>query len=61
MIVKYYSVYCDLCNNPLGAMYCNYKPTPTTLRNNGVKVIINNGKIHTYCEDCYNRIKSKEK
>lgn len=59
MIIKSYAVYCDLCNTPLGEVYYGYKPAPTKLRQDDIKVIINNGKVHTFCEECYNKIKGK--
>jgi len=60
MIQKWYIVSCDLCGCTLNR-YAKYKPTPTDLRNNWIKVVINKGNILTYCEDCYNDIKNKEK
>lgn len=60
MIRKWYEVTCDSCGKGLNH-YPQLKPTSTDLRNDGIKVIINNGKIHTYFEDCYNKIKNKEK
>lgn len=60
MIKKWYEVSCDMCGVGLNH-YAGLKPTTTTLRHDGIKVIIYNGKIHTYCDDCYNKVKSKEK
>ncbi|EYB07415.1 hypothetical protein M119_4493 [Bacteroides fragilis str. 3783N1-6] len=34
-----------------------FQPTPTELRRNGIKVKIYNGKIHTYCDECYEKIR----
>lgn len=58
MIKKWYEVSCDTRGIGL-KHYAKLKPTATELRRDRVKVIINNGKIHTYCEECYNRIKKK--
>lgn len=58
MIVKAYSVYCDVCEKPLGCYY-GYKPTFTKLRNDGIKVLINNGKAQTICADCFNKLPKK--
>lgn len=55
MIRKWYDVSCDLCGCRLNRYAC-LKPTPTHLRQDGVKVRINNGKIHTYCKECFNKI-----
>lgn len=55
MIRKWYDVSCDLCGCRLNRYVC-LKPTPTRLRQDGVKVRINNGKIHTYCKECFNKI-----
>lgn len=52
MIVKNYDVFCDLCNKLL-ATYLEYKPTPTKLRQDGMKIVFNNGKIHIFCADCF--------
>ncbi len=56
MIQKWYEVSCDICGIALNH-YIALKPTPTKLRHDGIKVIINNGKVHTYCEECYKKIK----
>ncbi len=58
MIKKLYEVSCDLCGRGLNH-YIGLKPTPTDLRNDRIKVIINNGKVFTYCDDCYKKIKKK--
>lgn len=60
MIKKWYEVSCDMCGVGLNH-YAGLKPTTTELRRDGVKVIINNGKIHTYCVDCYNKVKRQKK
>ena len=52
MIVKSYSVYCDICDKPLGCYY-GYKPSYTKLRAEGIKVLINNGKAQTLCQKCF--------
>lgn len=52
MIIKSYSVYCDICDKPLGCYYC-YKPAYTKLRAEGIKVLINNGKAQTLCQKCF--------
>lgn len=54
MILKCYNVFCDICDNPLNHYY-GLKPTPTALRKDGIKVKINNGKVHTYCDKCYEK------
>lgn len=59
MIRKWYEVSCDICCVGL-SHYARLKPTATELRRDGVKVIINNGKVHTYCDECYNRIKGND-
>ncbi len=56
MIVKYYEVSCDLCGHGLNH-YMGLKPNTKDLRRDGIKVFINNGKILTYCDECYNKIK----
>lgn len=56
MIEKWYEVSCDICGYGLNH-YVRYKPTPTELRRDGIKVKINNGKILTYCDECYKKIK----
>lgn len=58
MIIKSYAVYCDICEKPLG-FYCNYKPTPTKLRAEGIKIVINNGNAQTICAGCYNKLAKK--
>lgn len=58
MVVKSYSVYCDICGKPLGCYY-GYKPTLTKLRNDGIKVMINNGKAQTWCAECFNKLHKK--
>lgn len=58
MIVKSYAVYCDICEKPLGCYY-NYKPTPTKLRADGIKIIFNNGKAQTICAECFNKLEKK--
>ena len=57
MIIKWYEVSCDMCGRGLNH-YGRLKPTPTDLRRDDIKVIINNGKVHTYCEECYNKVKN---
>ncbi len=59
MIRKIYEVSCDLCGFGLNH-YVGFKPTCTDLKKDGVKVIIYNGKIHTYCDECYNKIKRND-
>ena len=56
MIQKWYDVSCDLCGCGLNH-YAGIKPTPTDLRKDGIKVKINNGKILTYCNECFSKIK----
>jgi hypothetical protein len=56
MIQKWYDVSCDLCGCGLNH-YAGLKPTPTDLRKDGIKVKINNGKILTYCNECFSKIK----
>lgn len=56
MIQKLYEVSCDLCGYELNH-YAGLKPTPTDLRKDGIKVKINNGKILTYCNECFSKIK----
>lgn len=56
MIKKQYEVSCDLCGHGLN-YYADLKPTPTDLRKDGIKVRINNGKIFTYCDECFSKIK----
>lgn len=58
MIIKIYHVVCDICGNPLG-YYSQYKPTPTKLRADGIKIVINNGKAQTICAGCYNKLEKK--
>ncbi len=53
MIRKWYEVSCSLCDCVIN-IYADLKPTPTDLRKDGIKVIIKNGKILTFCEECYN-------
>jgi hypothetical protein len=50
MIRKWYEVSCDLC----GRVFKNYtfRPSPTSLRHEGIKVIFRNGKIFTFCKEC---------
>lgn len=57
MIKKWYEVSCDLCGYGLNH-YASLKPTPTDLRKDGIKVKINNGKILTYCDKCFSKIKN---
>jgi hypothetical protein len=60
MIRKWYEVSCSLCDCVIN-IYADLKPTPTDLRKDGIKVIIKNGKILTFCEECYNnKIKKKK-
>ncbi len=54
MIQKWYDVSCDLCGYGLNH-YAGFKPTPTDLRKDGIKVKINNGKILTYCNECFSK------
>ena len=56
MIEKWYEVSCDICGWKL-IQYAMFQPTPTELRRNGIKVKIYNGKIHTYCDECYEKIR----
>lgn len=56
MIVKSYSVYCDICDKSLVCFY-GYKPSYTKLRAEGIKVIINNGNAQTLCQKCSNLIR----
>lgn len=58
MIIKSYAVYCDICEKPLGCYY-NYKPTTTKLRAEGIKIVINNGKAQTICDECFNKFNKK--
>lgn len=47
MIIRFYNVYCDLCDNLL----CSYpfSPTATQLRKDGVIVKFQNGKMKIVC------------
>ena len=58
MIKKYYEVSCDLCGHGLNH-YAGLKPTPSDLREDGIKVKIKNGKVLTFCDECYEKQKSK--
>ncbi len=55
MILKIYEVTCSLCGCMLKRYEYHLKPTPTDLRKDGITVIIKNGKILTFCEECYNK------
>jgi len=58
MIVKSYGVYCDICEKPLGCYY-NYKPSPTKLRSDGIKIVFNNGKMRVFCAKCFKELPIK--
>lgn len=58
--MKYYEVSCDSCGHALNH-YGKLKPTPTDLRRDGIKVIINNGKTLVYCDECFEKIKGGTK
>lgn len=57
MIRRWYEVSCDLCG--YGLNHYSFSPTPTVLRQDGIKVIIRNGKRLTYCEECYKKLNNK--
>ena len=57
MIQRWYEVSCDLCG--YGLNHYLFRPTPTDLRNDEIKVIIRNGKTLTYCQNCYENLKNK--
>lgn len=51
---KWCEVSYNLCGHGLNH-YAGLKPTPTDLRKDGIKVIIRNSKILTFCEVCYDK------
>lgn len=59
MIRKWYEVSCDLC----GRVFKNYtfRPSPTSLRHEGIKVIFRNGKIFTFCKECNDKALKENK
>lgn len=55
MIVKFYGVHCDICDNPLGSY--PFRPTATKLRECNIKVKFQNGIMKTLCKKVLFRIK----
>lgn len=58
MIRKWYEVSCDGCGIALN--HYTFSPTPTRLRQDGIKVRIYNGKKHTYCSECFKQDKKRK-
>lgn len=50
-IIKYYEVSCDICGAGI-KHYIHYKPSIKQLRKDCGRVVINNGKIVTICNEC---------
>mgnify|MGYP000738966015 CR=1 FL=1 len=57
MTHKIYDAYCDGCGK--GLNHYGSAPTATRLRKDGVKVKYQNGKMLTFCVECFNQLKKK--
>lgn len=48
---KYYEVSCDICGKTI-IYYNHYKPSLKQLREDCERIVINNGKVVSICDEC---------